>query len=391
VGKKNFILSNNIIDGGYTDAPDCYNAGINIAAPVMDIWPAGTSTLMENIVIEGNIFKNLGFFAVFTGGTTTTRHKGLVFKGNTVDTAPGALQVYRAENVTINGNVCRRIAKFGTPNISGNCFDINWVNLGIISDNIIDGNEILTIGGAERKLYGGIMAYSCKKLTIANNVLYGAGYSFIHCPAEDDSGYGDLSIINNQGWDARGTVTVAPFVLGTDKAHRLQSVKFAGNTYNGKLASGQNTGKFSKHFADWPDCVQVKLSEGQSIKPGKVTVVAFDAKNYDLNEVFNTATHRFQPSQRGVYQIASQVVLLNVDAATYAILYIYKNNSLEATLRQEYCPKSQHSYLAGSAFVFLNGSSDYLDIRLVHESASVKILSNNADASRFEARFLAPQ
>lgn len=102
------------------------------------------------------------------------------------------------------------------------------------------------------------------------------------------------------------------------------------------------------------------LAVAQSISNATFTRVNFDTETFDTNS--NFASNRFTPTVAGYYQINYYVGL----AMTTGVLgaFMYKNGS--AFSNSGYVGGSANiggaTWVAGSTLVYLNGSTDYVDL-----------------------------
>jgi len=101
------------------------------------------------------------------------------------------------------------------------------------------------------------------------------------------------------------------------------------------------------------------------------TKIQFQTENYDTNSNFDNATnYRFTPTVAGYYQINSRVGLNPDLLAGGAITTIYKNGS-------EFARGGINSTTSGlgassvvSSQMYLNGSTDYIEIYVYHNSGA---------------------
>jgi hypothetical protein len=103
-----------------------------------------------------------------------------------------------------------------------------------------------------------------------------------------------------------------------------------------------------------------QISTVQTISANANTKVVFGTEIFDTNSAYDTATGRFQPQVAGYYEIHSQIYF-PATSSSYATNEIQKNGTViavSATASQSYvaaCPNT-------SAIVYMNGSSDYIEI-----------------------------
>jgi hypothetical protein len=146
--------------------------------------------------------------------------------------------------------------------------------------------------------------------------------------------------------DTSGTVTVTvPAVAGTNTA----TLPAATGTV---MVSG-NMPAFS-----------VYANASQSLTSNVFTKVALNTKNFDTASAFDSTTnYRFTPQVAGYYQINATVRFSASSAASQVIATLYKNGS--EFFRGGDTPMSSAnpvSVLSFSNVVFLNGSTDYVEL-----------------------------
>lgn len=113
------------------------------------------------------------------------------------------------------------------------------------------------------------------------------------------------------------------------------------------------------------------LSANQTpVSAGTFTKVALNTTNWDTASAFNTSTNRFQPTTSGYYTISISADLSTTTNITDGIISIYKNGSqyvrpVRNTLSGTGVPSTvayPELLLNGSTIVFLNGSTDYVEL-----------------------------
>lgn len=100
-------------------------------------------------------------------------------------------------------------------------------------------------------------------------------------------------------------------------------------------------------------------SVSQSISSGVFTKVNFGTEEYDTNN--NFASSRFTPTVPGYYQISAGVDISSAMAGlTRALVVVYKNGGTHKAL-QDHASSGVQS-MSGSCEVYLNGTTDYVEI-----------------------------
>jgi hypothetical protein len=160
--------------------------------------------------------------------------------------------------------------------------------------------------------------------------------------------------------DTSGTVTVAaPAVAGTNTA----TLPAATGTV---MVSGNMPA-----FSAWQ-------SSSQTISSGTFTKIRFQTKEYDTANCYDNSTNfRFTPNVAGYYQVTG---CLNMDNALYVSVV---KNGTEFKRGLQYATGSSAANV--TALVYLNGSTDYVEIYGYNGNAS----SRNTDANLYSTYFQA--
>ena len=105
-----------------------------------------------------------------------------------------------------------------------------------------------------------------------------------------------------------------------------------------------------------------QTSGGQSIPNGTGTKVQFQSKEWDTANCFDATTnYRYTPNVAGYYQVNCQISY-NSFTPSETEVQIYKNGS--AVKRGNRFNAVGAPYLVVSALIYLNGSTDYIEIYL---------------------------
>lgn len=106
------------------------------------------------------------------------------------------------------------------------------------------------------------------------------------------------------------------------------------------------------------------LNSPQTVTSGTPTKVAFDTESFDIGGCFDSTTNRrFTPTVPGVYSV-SWLVTFKSTGAMSANTYmpsLYKNGALFAGSNYANCA-STIAALGGQALVYMNGTTDYLEV-----------------------------
>jgi hypothetical protein len=163
-------------------------------------------------------------------------------------------------------------------------------------------------------------------------------------------------------------------LINTTTTGVLGSTFFGDGT--GDLTIQQNGVTINKITAA-PTFSAYQSSGGQSISNSTVTKVTFDVKEWDTANCFdNTTNYRFTPNVAGYYQVNSQLSL-NTLSPTEAQFLIYKNGiQYRRGMRLE--GTSIEPYLVNSSLVFLNGTTDYIEMYVFQTSGGTSTTENQS-------------
>lgn len=128
------------------------------------------------------------------------------------------------------------------------------------------------------------------------------------------------------------------------------------------------------------------LSANQSFSVDSPVKVLFNAEKFDTNNAFDTTTSRFQPTTPGYYLVATSVLIAGTGIGA-AVVYLHKNGVTERTLAQLNTSITGGVFMgAGSCVVYLNGTTDYLEVFGVCIATSGRVFDAGSHFSGFLAR-----
>jgi len=120
-----------------------------------------------------------------------------------------------------------------------------------------------------------------------------------------------------------------------------------------------------------------------SFTAGAWTKINFDTEEFDTDGAYDAATnHRFQPTVAGYYQI-SACATLGAALASEA-LAVYKNGTIFKQLQNTGVTTTNNA--CGSTLVYLNGSTDYVEIFV--NLGITQVLAAGADSTYFQGVFV---
>lgn len=134
--------------------------------------------------------------------------------------------------------------------------------------------------------------------------------------------------------------------------------------------------------------LSIYLNDNQSIVSATPTKVLFGTGSFDTVGGWIGASNRFKPPVSGYYQINAKIYFGN-STLTAASVSLYKNGTEYSKLNSWVGSITSPLILNGSALVFLNGTTDYLEIWGIATGTDLVFgaTSAPAEASRFDAIF----
>jgi hypothetical protein len=114
-------------------------------------------------------------------------------------------------------------------------------------------------------------------------------------------------------------------------------------------------------------------SGSQSIPNSTATKIAFQVEEYDSNNAFDSVTNsRFQPAVAGYYQFNSQ---LSTNGTGVGYLSLYKTG---VEYKRGHQSNSSTTSFTVSSLVFLNGTTDYVELWFFQASGAALLTSGPA-------------
>jgi len=110
----------------------------------------------------------------------------------------------------------------------------------------------------------------------------------------------------------------------------------------------------------------------QSIADATTTLLTINSEDWDIGSCFNTGTYRHTPNVEGIYCYLANVRIPSLGDAVYLNSYFYRNGLMHRR-GFSFKPGASGYYQAPiSALVYMNGSTDYLDLRVYHSHGSAR-------------------
>lgn len=166
-------------------------------------------------------------------------------------------------------------------------------------------------------------------------------------------------------------------------ANAVNTLYIADNSITAsKIVAGSVTAGSGPSFS-------AKQEIAQTITAGGSTKANFSTEIWDTANCYDTTNSRFTPNVAGYYQVNTKVYILP-DGTSYSTdfkIALYKNGSLEKYIVETVYSRDTSTGPGGSTLVYLNGTTDYIEIYVSHAGATSRSI-NSFNRNYFEA-FLA--
>jgi hypothetical protein len=125
-------------------------------------------------------------------------------------------------------------------------------------------------------------------------------------------------------------------------------------------------------------------SSAQAISAGTFTKLQVQTEEFDTNNNFDSTTnYRFTPTVAGYYSVTGQAQLVNSVSTEFA-LSVYKNSGSSKYLGDVIT--GQNRSVGGAALIYLNGSTDYIELYVYSSVAGT--LTASAVTTFFQAAMI---
>jgi hypothetical protein len=127
------------------------------------------------------------------------------------------------------------------------------------------------------------------------------------------------------------------------------------------------------------------LTLSQSVANNTVTKITINTEEFDTNSNYDTSNYRFTPTVAGYYQVNGLVTFTTLSSGYYGIVRLFKNGS-EVKYGVN-TPSATNAYTRSniSVLVYLNGSTDYIELYCYQNSGSSNPLATGSVDSYFQA------
>jgi hypothetical protein len=143
-------------------------------------------------------------------------------------------------------------------------------------------------------------------------------------------------------------------------------------TSNGLVVTPDNSGNIVLQYNGVAaPAFSVYKSSTQALTSGTYTKVTWSTAVFDTNSNFSIANSRFTPTVAGYYQFSYTVNLNGNVAPNSAFTGLYKNGSQFYNFPQVVATTVYA--VAGSGLIYLNGSTDYIEVYVQTSASSCSI------------------
>jgi len=122
----------------------------------------------------------------------------------------------------------------------------------------------------------------------------------------------------------------------------------------------------------------------QSVPNNVLTKILFQTEEFDTNSYYDTSTSRFTPLVAGYYQVSAGCYCPFSGAGSS--VHLYKNGADYRSMAG-FLPGGDSK---GSCLVYLNGSTDYIEIFYIHTQGTSQNTSNSSVSTYFQAVLVRP-
>jgi hypothetical protein len=129
------------------------------------------------------------------------------------------------------------------------------------------------------------------------------------------------------------------------------------------------------------------LSANQSITTNTFTKLAANTKEFDTASCYDNVTnYRFTPTVAGYYQVTGNIYFNSSSGNSLNRIAIYKNGSVFKYGTLNYPSSAPADSVASmTALIYMNGTTDYVELYGLQVSSSLPIFSSGITNSYFQA------
>jgi len=119
-------------------------------------------------------------------------------------------------------------------------------------------------------------------------------------------------------------------------------------------------------------------SAGTAVSNASFTKIAINTTSFDTNSNFNTSTYRFTPTVAGYYQVNGRISFSANLTSTFCVIFKNGSEAFRGTGGVLNSPLV-------SAIVYMNGSTDYIELYAYQNSGSSQTTGNVSSENYFQA------
>ena len=125
----------------------------------------------------------------------------------------------------------------------------------------------------------------------------------------------------------------------------------------------------------------------QTVATATFTKILFATSEWDTTSGMY-ASSKFTPTVAGYYLITGALAIYNMGATGYAISYMYKNGSAYRVGNSSYASATQEPQLIFSSTVYLNGSTDYIEIYCYQNTGTTASIDTGKTVTFFQGSLI---
>lgn len=144
------------------------------------------------------------------------------------------------------------------------------------------------------------------------------------------------------------------------------------------------------HGLKGPVSFSAYQTSDQTLTKATNALIHWHAEHWDIGGYFDITNNRHKPLIAGTYQYITGVQLRNAENGADLILMIRKNGALYLMLSRAIPGGASHPLASGTCIIPMNGSTDYVDVVVMHYNSVNKDTWGAALRTWFQG-FLIPQ
>ena len=343
-----------------------------------------SNSTISGVSLGGNLFSlTAGTGVSFSAGTTYNGSAAITItatgSGGTVTSVTGTAPV-----VSSGGTTPAISMAAATTSVNGYLTSTDWTTFNGKQAALVSGTNIKTVNGTTLLGSGdvGTITYAYggtgQTTVTTGDVLYGSATNtwsklgigttgqilrvVSGAPAWGTDYVGTVTSVGGTGTvngitltgtvTSSGNLTLGGTLSGVSLTTQVSGILPVANGGTGNSVSGPAFSAYGNSI--------------QTIANNTATKVAYNTSVFDTNSNYSTTNARFTPSIAGYYQI-NAVCNMTLSLVTQLVLYIYKNGAIYQNVFADYnggatIIKSNSTIINGSSIVYLNGSTDYIEI-----------------------------